>query len=79
MAIVFVLLPEAERTEARQHHYGYIECDAEGCTERSPPSAEVVAKGGLSQMGWFIAGGVHRCPDHYSDNTPPSGPIYRDA
>lgn len=75
--IVFVLLPEAQRTEHRTHHYSHIECDVQGCGVRSPAAQVMVAKGGLSQMGWFIAGGQHRCPEHYTTETPVRGPDYR--
>lgn len=78
--LVFVLLPEAERTELRQHHYSHIECDVAGCGARSPPTAELLHGKSLVERGWFIEGGRHRCPDHYDrDDASGSGPAYRDA
>jgi len=74
--IVFVLLPEADRTATRTHHYSHIECDV--CGEHSPDSAVLVANHGLSHMGWFVGPGQHRCPKHYHDEVAPRGPQYRD-
>lgn len=77
--IVFVLLPENERTEHRQHHYSHIECDVEGCGVRAPSAAESLKHHGIMNMGWFVAPGQHRCPDHYHMEVPARGPQYRDA
>lgn len=74
--LVFVPLPEAERTEARSHHYSHIECDV--CEKKAPVSSESSKHGGLANMGWFIDGGRHRCPEHYTEDTAPRGPQYRD-
>jgi hypothetical protein len=74
--IVFVLLPEAERTEHKQHHYSHIECDVPGCGVRAPKPSEM--QGGLMHMGWWIGPGQHRCPRHYHDEVPAHGPQYRD-
>ena len=60
--IVFVLLPEGQRTETRKHHYSHIECDVEGCGVRSPPPDQLRESHGLASLGWFIAPGQHRCP-----------------
>lgn len=61
-----------------QSHRGYshIECDAPGCIIVSPAAAELLDKS-LVARGWYIAGGQHRCPDHYDDNTEPQGPVER--
>lgn len=76
--LIFILLPEAERTATRRHQYSHIECDVEGCEERSPPPA-VLHKGfGLASFGWFIGPGQHRCPKHMTEDTPARGPQYRD-
>jgi hypothetical protein len=74
--IVFTLLPEAERSEHRQHHYSHIECDV--CGKRAPPASESVRHHGLSNMGWFIGPGQHRCAEHYHKDVPARGPQYRD-
>lgn len=76
--LVFVLLPANDRTATRTHHYSHIECDVEGCEERSPPAAELVKAHGLAALGWFVGPGQHRCPKHMTDDTPPRGPQYRD-
>lgn len=77
--LVFVLLPENEHTAERKHRYSHIECDVVGCGQRSPISAELQARGAsLMDRGWFIDGGLHRCPKHYHDEVPPHGPQYRD-
>lgn len=79
MALIFVLLPEAERTEHRRHHYHHIECDVDGCEGASPTSRELAErKTSLMEMGWFIDGGQHRCPTHFHDEVPARGPQYRD-
>jgi hypothetical protein len=76
--LVFVKLsqPIADRT----HTYSHIECDVPGCGMRSPPSSELMASGkSLTELGWYLAGGVHRCPEHYDrDDVPGNGPVYRD-
>lgn len=78
--LVFVLLPEPERTEERQHHYSHIECDVAGCDQRSPPTIELHKGPSLFERGWFIDGGRHRCPEHYDrDDAAGSGPAYRDV
>jgi hypothetical protein len=77
--LIFVPLPEHERTAERTHRYDHIECDVEGCAVTSPPVSEITAKGGLMALGWFIDGGRHRCPKHYHDEAAPGvGPQYRD-
>lgn len=77
--LVFVLLPENERTAERQHRYSHIECDVVGCGAQSPPSAELQKGLNLVERGWYIDGGLHRCPTHYHDEVPPHGPQYRDV
>ena len=76
--LVFVLLPEADQTPQRKHQYSHIECDVAGCGTRSPPAAEMIKNHGLMNMGWFVDGGRHRCPDHFHDEVEPRGPQYRD-
>jgi hypothetical protein len=58
--------------------YSHIECDAPDCIVVSPATAELLEKS-LSVRGWFIAGGKHRCPDHYHDEIGPQGPVERAA
>ncbi len=41
-------------------------CDAEDCGA-SPTDAEIIAAGGLRNMGWHCAGGRHFCPAHHPD------------
>lgn len=64
MALVFV-----------DREYSHIECDV--CSKHSPSAREMIEGHGLSNMGWFVTGGKHRCPDHYTEDTEPKGPIYR--
>lgn len=63
-------IPEGHR------EYSHIECDAPGCIVVSPTSAELL-KESLFARGWFIAGGKHRCPEHFHDDVEPQGPITR--
>lgn len=58
--------------------YSHIECDFPGCIVVSPIAADLL-KESLTERGWFIAGGQHRCADHFCDDTTPCGPIERAA
>ena len=40
-----------------------ISCDWDGC-EVTEDSDDIVAAGGLNEMGWFCSGGKHFCLDH---------------
>jgi hypothetical protein len=40
--------------------FASIQCDT--CETPSPPTAEILAGGGLVQMGWHCSGGSHYCP-----------------
>jgi hypothetical protein len=64
--------------ETGTHSYSHIECDAPGCFNVSP-SAEKLIQMSLYARGWFVAGGQHRCPEHFDDETPPQGPVDRAA
>lgn len=75
--LVFIQLPEADRTATRTHAYSHIECDV--CGERSPSAEVMIKHHGLANMGWFIDGGLHRCPKHFCDEAPARGPQYRDG
>jgi hypothetical protein len=57
--------------------YSHIECDAPGCIVVSPTAAELL-KQSLFERGWFIAGGKHRCPEHYHEEVEAHGPITRE-
>jgi hypothetical protein len=58
--------------------YSHIECDAPGCDVVSPTAAELLNQS-LQVRGWFIAGGQHRCPDHFCHSIEPQGPVERAA
>lgn len=58
--------------------YSHIECDFPDCATTSPIASELL-KESLFQRGWFVAGGKHRCPDHFHDEIEPCGPIERAA
>lgn len=76
--LIFIKLPEADQTPTHKHQYSHIECDVEGCEVRSPSAAEINKGHGLADMGWFVGPGQHRCPKHFTDDTPARGPQYRD-
>jgi hypothetical protein len=38
-------------------------CDHDGC-DQSPTDEEIIAKGGMQNMGWDCRGGNHFCPEH---------------
>lgn len=58
--------------------YSHIECDAPGCIIVSPTAADLL-KESLVTRGWFIAGGQHRCPEHFDEATTAQGPVERAA
>jgi hypothetical protein len=60
------------------HKYSHIECDVAGCDAVSP-TAEQLIQESLFARGWFVAGGQHRCPKHFHDETAPHGPVERAA
>lgn len=72
--LVFLPLPEAERTDHKSHRYSHIECDVEGCGAVGKPEDGR----SLMDMGWFIFPGRHRCPAHHEEDVPARGPQYRD-
>lgn len=39
-------------------------CDAEGCAS-APTDDEIIAAGGMKNMGWHCSGGRHFCPHHH--------------
>ena len=59
--------------------YSHIECDVEGCGVMSPPTRELMKGPNLMELGWFIDGGRHRCPEHVHDDVPAAGPVTRNA
>lgn len=65
MAIVFV-----------DGQYSHIQCDGDGCAEKSPSPKEMIEHHGLSNMGWWVGGGIHRCPKHYTEITVARGPLF---
>ena len=56
--------------------YSHIRCDGDKCEVRSPSIEEMTKNHGLANMGWFVSGGVHRCPVHYADASEPRSPLY---
>ena len=56
--------------------YSHIRCDGEGCAVHSPEIKVMQDAGGLSQLGWHVMGGVHRCPVHVDERTEPTSPLY---
>jgi len=52
--------------------FGGIACDVEGCEAYEPQSAE--GRKNLAQLGWFIAPGRHRCPEHHDVDVPAREP-----
>lgn len=58
--------------------YSHIECDMPGCIVVSPTTFELQEKS-LSERGWFIAAGKHRCPVHFDDDIKPQVPAIRAA
>ena len=78
MSLVFVKLPEKEQTPHRSHQYSHIECDVPDCGARAPTPSELPSGKSLFDIGWFLKGGQHRCPDHFDVETPAGGPQYRD-
>lgn len=58
--------------------YSHIECDVPECTIVSPDAAGLLQKS-LFQRGWFVAGGKHRCPEHFHEEVETHGPIERAA
>lgn len=64
--------------EGAAHSYSHIECDAPGCVVVSP-TADMILQMSLFERGWFVAGGKHRCPDHFNDEIEPQGPVERAA
>jgi hypothetical protein len=56
--------------------YSHIRCDADNCAERSPEIKVMSDAGGLHQLGWFVAGGEHRCPEHFFEETAKTAPLY---
>jgi hypothetical protein len=57
--------------------YSHIECDKKGCGQKSPPAAVLIAKHGLTGLGWSIHPGLHKCPTHFYDDVEPQGPQRR--
>jgi hypothetical protein len=55
----------------KPYAYSHIECDVEGCGERSPGFTPGTPN--LLEQGWFIEGGRHRCPKHFDDDVPSRG------
>ena len=41
----------------------YFKCDEPGCDE-SPSDDDIIAHGGMRNMGWDCRGGRHYCPKH---------------
>lgn len=67
------------KAEGDTHHkYSHIECDAPGCTVVSP-TADMLLQMSLFARGWFVAGGQHRCPEHFHDDVRAQGPVTRAA
>lgn len=56
--------------------YSHIECDVPDCIAVSPTAAEL-SKQSLSERGWFISNGKHRCQKHFHDDVESPGPIVR--
>jgi hypothetical protein len=63
---------------AGHRQYSHIECDAPGCTVVSPTAADINPKS-LFARGWFVAGGQHRCPEHFDVEVGPQGILERAA
>lgn len=76
---VFLKLPTAQQVGMRTSVYSHIECDVEGCGERSPPDAILIKSHGLQGLGWYCKGGHHRCPKHAETDAPRRDAQYRDA
>jgi hypothetical protein len=58
--------------------FSHIECDV--CEAKAPTGRELVERHtNLMELGWYIAGGMHRCPPHFHHETAARGPQYRDA
>ena len=53
--------------------YDGIKCNL--CDTRAPGAKELLDKGGLEACGWFVAGGIHRCPTHVDVACPPEAPL----
>lgn len=48
----------------------FVTCDTPGCT-CTPTEQEIVAGGGLRNMGWQANGGTHLCPTHNPEEKEP--------
>lgn len=75
---VFLKIPTAQQVDERTSVYSHIECDVEGCGEKSPPATVLLKSHGLQGLGWYCKGGHHRCPKHAEDETPLRDPQYRE-
>ncbi len=52
--------------------YSHIQCNI--CDTPAPDSATLIEKHGLAGCGWFVAGGIHRCPEHHDVECEPAAP-----
>jgi hypothetical protein len=57
-------------------NYDHIKCNL--CDTVNPPAKVLLNKGGLEACGWFVAGGIHRCPSHHDAACAPEAPIRLD-
>lgn len=64
--IVVLVTHMSNGEESRE--FGGIACDVIDCKAHEPQKPEVK---NLFELGWYIAPGVHRCPQHYHEETVP--------
>jgi len=57
--------------------FGGVACDVEGCEAHEPQPAN--DRKDLIALGWFIAPGQHRCPEHFNEDVPGRGTEHRET
>lgn len=67
--MIVILTKRINATETSKT-FGGVVCDV--CETPAPRGEPLLA------LGWFIAPGQHRCPEHYHDDVPARGPLHKE-